>query len=116
MGLDSNVYLVELSQVVNDFQFTGYKEEFYYWRKNWGIHHAVRRVFIRKGGNVNINQFNCDYVRLNLDDILFLERDMDWVDLYVDGKSSFRKDFDFFRKAKKTLSKNNYALYFMSWY
>lgn len=116
MGLDSHVYLVELSKVVNDFQFTGDKEQFYYWRKNWGIHHAMRRVFMRKGGDVNKNQFNCDYIRLNLEDVLFLEKDMDWVDLYSNGKSSYKEDFDFFRKAKRTLSKNNCTLYFTSWY
>ena len=116
MGLDSHVYVAKLSQVVNDFEFTGEREEFYYWRKNWGMHHAMRRVFMRKGGDVNKSQFNCDYIRLNLDDILFLEKDTDWMDLHSDYRSSHKEDLDFFKKAKKRLSQNDCALYFMSWY
>ena len=126
MGLDSHVYSVKLSDVIDDFSFKGSEKtlslvEFFYWRKNFGIPNAMKRIFIRKGGDANINQFNCDYVRLELSDIEFLKNDTDWLDecysqnceetIFMDGS-----DREFFCKAEAFLKQNTHALYFLSWY
>ena len=127
MGLDSYVYKVKLFDVIDNFSYKGSEEggrdtnEFFYWRKNYGIHNVMKRVFIRKGGDYNLNQFNCDYVRIELSDIEFLKRDACWLDEFYSKNfkevvEENNRDLEFFCRAEEFLKKNTHALYFYSWY
>jgi len=113
MGLDSHVYSVPLESVINDFDFHDRhgSQELFYWRKHHDMHQFMKRLFISKGGDMK-NGFNCENIRITLDDILLLEQDMDWYD---EEPSAFKRDLKFISEAKIALADNK-ALYFTSWY
>ena len=117
MGLDSHCYAVKLGDVIDDFSFkeNSQKEEIMYWRKHFPLHRWATRLFKRKGGDMSQHQFNCEYVRITLEDLEFLKDDMDWLDEYPYQKSDY-DDFAFIDKATFYLNSLKKALYFTSWY
>lgn len=119
MGLDSFIKIVNLEHVIDDFEFSKDSKqiEFEYWRKHHPLHGWMRRLFVRKGGDVSINQFNCDYVRVTIEDLESLKNDMDWHDEYGEQYDHEYNDFKFVAKAISFLERNpDKALYFYSWY
>jgi biotin synthase-related radical SAM superfamily protein len=117
MGLDSWVYSVDLENVIDDFSFEKEGEaitsqEIAYWRKHNVLHTWMKKLFIKKGGDISVDQFNCDYIRLTLKDIENLENDADWID----EDPSHEEDLKFINEAKLILQEGNKALYFTSWY
>ena len=117
MGLDSHCYAVRLEDVIDDFSFKQGTDslEVMYWRKHFPIHRWATRLFKRKGGDTSQHQFNCEYVRITLEDLEFLKDDMDWLDEYPYQKSDY-DDFKFIKKAEEVLKQGERALYFTSWY
>lgn len=115
MGMDSNVYAVPLDCVIDDFSFKeGASSEgsFFYWRKHYDMHNWMKRLFIKKGGDYSVDQFNCNYIRLTMEDIEELEKSMDWYEEYPD---QYSQDLRFINEAKIYLN-DGYAIYFLSWY
>ena len=115
--MDSWVYTMDIANAIDDFTFNkedipAERRELMYWRKHHDLHKWMKRLFIQKGGDVIPNQFNCDYVRLVMEDIERLEQDMHWVD---EDPSCYENDMDFIQMAKRELNDGK-ALYFSSWY
>jgi hypothetical protein len=120
MGLDSFIKVVDLKDVIDDFFFStkhGEETEFKYWRKHKPLHDWMRRLFVKKGGDPLVNQFNCEYVRVTIEDLEFLKNDMDWHDEYGDSYDHEYNDFKFIDEAISFLKRNpDKAMYFYSWY
>jgi hypothetical protein len=117
MGLDSNVYVVRTEFVIDDFSFQKSTDEeslrsMFYWRKHHDLHQWMKKLFIKKGGDFCLNQFNCEFIRLTLEDIQLLENDMEW---YEEQPEAYNDDIRFIREAKIYLQ-DGYSLYFSSWY
>lgn len=120
MGLDSYLKYVPLEAVIDDFTFNEQScemEEFKYWRKHQHLHDWMKRLFIKKGGDYSANQFNCEYVRVTLEDLNHLKNDMDWVDEQGSGWYHWDDDISFIKQAISFLEDNpEKAFYFYSWY
>ena len=115
MGMDSNVYAVPIDCVIDDFSFEekGNSEGgFFYWRKHHDMHNWMKKLFIKKGGDFSKHQFNCEYIRLTMEDIEDLEKNMDW---YEEQPEPYYQDFRFISEAKIYLN-DGFAIYFVSWY
>jgi nicotinic acid phosphoribosyltransferase len=116
MGLDSYCYSVNLKDVIDDFHIAEncQKQEVMYWRKHHELHKWATRLFVRKGGDLK-NGFNCEYIRITLEDLDFLEKDMDWLDEHPFDEWDY-DDFKFIREAREILLEGKKGLYFYSWY
>lgn len=81
MGLDMYVYQVKQCLDNTDFEpaLLDFDEEFMYWRKNRFLHNWIfENVYIPKKKAINdaIGDFNCEFVRLNIYDLLRLKKDI----------------------------------------
>ena len=121
MGLDSYMKIVEIKDVIDDFSFKRNETtiEFKYWRKHQHLHNFMRRLFIKKGGDISISQFNCQHIRVTIEDLDFLANDMDWHEVSDSTMDyySVLDDVQFIKDSKYFLLNNpDKAMYFYSWY
>ena len=119
MGLDSFLKYVDIEHAIDDLTVSkdGKMIEFEYWRKHQPLHNWMRRLFVRKGGDLTAHQFNCENVRVTIDDLESLKNDMDWHDEFGDQYDHEYNDFKFIDEAISFLKRNpDKAMYFYSWY
>lgn len=77
MGLDMYAYRVSKEQVVNDFEFNTNQDpvnDIAYWRKFNALHGWMERLYRDRGGPKE--SFNCAPIRLHLEDLDQLQRDI----------------------------------------
>lgn len=77
MGLDMYAYRVKKEYVVNDFEFNSDQdpaEDMAYWRKFNALHGWMERLYRDRGGPKD--SFNCAPIRLHLEDLDQLQRDI----------------------------------------
>jgi hypothetical protein len=77
MGLDMYAYRVGKEHVVNDFEFNSDQDganDIAYWRKFNALHGWMERLYRERGGPKE--SFNCAPLRLHLEDLDQLQRDI----------------------------------------
>lgn len=77
MGLDMYAYRVKKEYVVNDFEFNSDQdpaEDLAYWRKFNALHGWMEELYKNRGGPKE--SFNCAPIRLHLEDLDQLQRDI----------------------------------------
>jgi hypothetical protein len=77
MGLDMYAYRVKKEYAVNDFEFNSDQdpiEDLAYWRKFNALHAWMGRLYKDRGGPKE--SFNCAPIRLHLEDLNRLQRDI----------------------------------------
>jgi hypothetical protein len=77
MGLDMYAYRVSKEHVVNDFEFNTNQDpvdDMAYWRKFNALHGWMERLYRERGGPKE--SFNCAPLRLYLEDLDKLQRDI----------------------------------------
>jgi hypothetical protein len=80
MGLDMYAWRVKAEDAIGDFEVASDDEgsnkvqELFYWRKHHDLHGWMERLYRAKGGTKE--SFNCVKVRLTMDDLNLLERDI----------------------------------------
>ena len=77
MGLDMYAYRVSKEHVVNDFEFNSDQDganDIAYWRKFNALHGWMESLYRDRGGPKE--SFNCAPLRLHLEDLDQLERDI----------------------------------------
>jgi len=99
------------------------KEEIYYWRKHHDLHGWMQSLYSSKGGKDE--QFNCNTVRLTLEDLDVLEKDLREHQLpettgFFFGNNppdeeTIAADLEFIEKARGYIN-NGYAVYYDSWW
>ena len=129
MGLDMYAFVrkggkeSETNKLSVDFQAEDADEEFFYWRKHPNLHGWMESLYLGKGGSNE--EFNCNSVRLTLEDLDKLELDIRDRRLpetsgFFFGESSgdqdqVNNDLDFVRQAKGLLNQG-YMVYYTSWW
>jgi hypothetical protein len=85
------------------------KIEVWYWRKNHALHEWMGRLYDSKGGTDP--QFNCNNVRINLEDLDELEKAI------LTGLIEEDIDYDllFILKAREYIN-NGFAIFYDSWW
>lgn len=99
--------------------------EFYYWRKHHDLHGWMKQLYRAKGGKDH--QFNCNTVRLTLDDLRELERAVNeegavlpvttgffFGDNPPDSKSR-KGDLAFIKEARRLIAAGE-AVWYDSWW
>ena len=122
MGLDMYAYSVDpegLGNKQTDVELPEVKNEFFYWRKHPNLHGWMHDLYKRKGGANE--EFNCDNVRLDLDDLDELERDL----LALPETAGFffgastpedtERDREFIAKAREQIAEGS-AVFYTSWW
>lgn len=99
------------------------KEEIYYWRKHHDLHGWMENLYIKKGGKDS--QFNCNTVRLTLEDLDELENDLRQHNLpettgFFFGNNppdeeTIVADLEFIEKARSYIN-DGYAVFYDSWW
>jgi len=125
MGLDQYAYRVKKSAIVNDFRFNDDNDEdctrLYYWRKVPALQGFMEKLYYDKGGE---DTFNCEYVRLTMDDLEKLENAVtnDKMPIHTTGfffgkhyEEDMKWVLDFVEKAKAVI-KDGDAVYYSSWW
>jgi len=77
MGLDMYAYRVKKEHIVNDFEFNSDQdpaEDLAYWRKFNALHGWMEELYRDRGGPKE--SFNCAPIRLHLEDLDQLQRDI----------------------------------------
>lgn len=107
---ETDVVLSEEGLEKGHLNFPCLKEELYYWRKNHSLHDWMGNLYNSKGGTDPM--FNCNNVRITLEDLDELEKhvmcgnlDKDWED----------EDVLFIIKAREKIQ-DGYALFYDSWW
>ena len=126
MGLDMYAWRVKAENAVGDFDFNGNDEnkpiELFYWRKHHDLHGWMENLYASKGGD---HEFNCIPVRLTLEDLDNLEKDIRskmlpetrgffFGDNPPDEESNLR-DLDFIDEARVAIEAGD-AVYYDSWW
>lgn len=127
MGLDQYAYRVRKEAATNDVRFEGEIngertwEEIYYWRKVPALQGFMEKLYYEKGGE---DTFNCENVRLTLDDLDKLKYAVlnDEMPVTTEGfffgkhyDSDMPSVLDFVEKAKKAIEEGD-AVYYSSWW
>lgn len=117
---------VKAENAVGDFDFNGNDEnkpiELFYWRKHHDLHGWMENLYASKGGD---HEFNCIPVRLTLEDLDNLEKDIRskmlpetrgffFGDNPPDEESNLR-DLDFIEAARDAIEAGD-AVYYDSWW
>ena len=117
---------VKAENAVGDFDFNGNDEnkpiELFYWRKHHDLHGWMENLYASKGGD---HEFNCIPVRLTLEDLDNLEKDIRskmlpetrgffFGDNPPDEESNLR-DLDFIEEARDAIEAGD-AVYYDSWW
>ncbi len=129
MGLDMYANRVAAEYAVDDFTIgesdgdTSHAEEIFYWRKHHDLHGWMERLYRAKGGDAD--SFNCVYVRLTLEDLDRLEKDVLAFNLpqttgFFFGNNppdedSVLNDMKFISQAKTAIAMGD-AVYYSSWW
>lgn len=129
MGLDMYAHRIAAEHAIDDFTVArdendmSYAEEIFYWRKHHDLHGWMERLYRRKGGDAE--SFNCVKVRLTMEDLDALERDVLNGNLppttgFFFGNNppdedSVRQDMEFISKAKTAIAMGD-AVYYDSWW
>jgi hypothetical protein len=132
MGLDMYLFAVDASKVGDtqiDVSFKDLElkddqvEELAYWRKHHDLHGWMQNLYIEKGGKDP--QFNCNKVRLELEDLDALENDIKGKELpettgFFFGENppddeSDNYDLDIIKKARAAI-KDGKAVFYDSWW
>lgn len=127
MGLDQYAYRVRKEAVKNDLGFEheidGEEtwERIYYWRKVPALQGFMEELYYKKGGE---DTFNCEYVRLDLEDLERLKNAVENNNMPIHTTGFFfGKHYDedmpsvlkFVDKAKEVIE-NGDAVYYSSWW
>lgn len=124
MGLDQYAYKVANVKSLTDLTFPEgamVDRDFDYWRKFYGLQNWMEDLYHEKGGR---EEFNCMPVRLTLQDLDRLERDMQKDDFYEDRigdtleeekKHTVEHLEEFIKNAREALAEG-YAVYYDSWW
>ena len=128
MGLDMYAFRVAKQYATGDFEIAKTNEdvqheEIMYWRKHHDLHGWMERLYRVKGGDKP--SFNCVPVRLTMEDLNNLERDI------LDNKlpetqgfffgtnppdeESMKQDMEFIGKAKIAIAQGD-EIYYDSWW
>jgi hypothetical protein len=123
MGLD--MYAWKTKTPVDDFSTEGEKEELCYWRKHHDLHGWMFNLYKNKGGTKEEFDFNCQPVRLTLEDLGQLREDIEMYHLPTTtgfffgnnppDEDSVKYDLDFIEKAERAI-KDGFAVYYDSWW
>lgn len=130
MGLDMYAYTFPAEAVdgegETDVQVKSIQpEELHYWRKHHNLHGWMQMLYEHKGGQDE--QFNCNNVRLHLEDLDELEKTVkeegavlpDTVDFFFGDyppDNEYRKDdLEFIRKAREAIAQGK-AVFYDSWW
>lgn len=99
------------------------KEEIHYWRKHHDLHGWMHNLYVEKGGKDE--QFNCNNVRLTLEDLDVLEKDIRTHALpettgfffgnNPPNEDSIANDIEFIEKARNYIN-DGYAVFYDSWW
>jgi hypothetical protein len=130
MGLDMFAWRVKHADALSDFEIAknedgdGHKvEEFFYWRKHHDLHGWMEKLYRSKGGDKQM--FNCVPVRLTLEDLDTLQKDIFsgtlpqtqgffFGDNPPDDESK-QQDLQFIGAAKEIIRQGD-AVYYDSWW
>jgi len=129
MGLDMFAWRVKAEDAIGDFEVASNDEgsnkvqELFYWRKHHDLHGWMERLYHAKGGPKE--SFNCVKVRLTMDDLNLLERDVlnnrlpetqgFFFGVNPPDDYSKNQDMEFIAKAKVAISEGD-AVYYDSWW
>lgn len=129
MGLDMYAWRVKSEDAVGDFEIARdeneckIKEELFYWRKHHDLHGWMENLYRNKGGTEE--SFNCIPVRLTMEDLDRLEKDVLGYELpettgFFFGNNppdsdSTANDMQFIAKAKQAIAEGD-AVYYDSWW
>lgn len=126
MGLDQYAFRVKKEAVINDLKFehkidgVDTCEEIYYWRKVPNLQGWMENLYRNKGGE---EVFNCEYVRLDADDLENLRQDVINGELPETTGFFFGRHYEedmptileFVDKAKQVIAEGD-AVYYSSWW
>lgn len=125
MGLDMYAYFVDPRNAISDEECRlayGQVENFY-WRKNHQLHNWIEKLWEKRTGNTNRSDFNCAKIRLYEKDIDELEKAIktwkvdDSEPFSCEKYTSYLKERDLrFCRAAKEAIKDEYAVYYDSWW
>ena len=131
MGLDMYAYRVGKEHVVNDFEFNSDQDganDIAYWRKFNALHGWMERLYRERGGPKE--SFNCAPLRLHLEDLDQLQRDigenkLEPTEGFFFGDDSYSqdvwedynkdRDLKFIKDAREYL-KDGYRILYSSWW
>jgi hypothetical protein len=129
MGLDMYAWRVKSTDALGDFEIARdaddckIKEELFYWRKHHDLHGWMERLYREKGGTDE--SFNCIPVRLTMEDLDRLEKDVLGYKLpettgFFFGNNppdpdSVEQDMQFIARAKTAVASGD-AVYYDSWW
>ena len=125
MGLDMYAFFVEKKDAISDekCRLAYGQVEDYYWRKDYNLHDWIEKLWEKRTGNTDRNNFNCVQIRLYKEDIEGLEKAINTWKIDDSEPFSFDKytsnmkkhDLQFCQEAKKAI-KDGYAVYYDSWW
>lgn len=132
MGLDMYAFAVKESELPEDVRNLETdvklgegieKTEVHYWRKHHDLHGWMQNLYMEKGGK-NV-EFNCDTVRLTLEDLDSLEKDLRSQNLpetsgFFFGNNppndeTIVEDLEFIEQARSFIN-DGYAVFYDSWW
>jgi hypothetical protein len=130
MGLDMYAFRVRAEDALGDFEIAKTDdesrvecEEIMYWRKHHDLHGWMEQLYRAKGGTKE--SFNCVPVRLTMEDLQDLEKDVLADNLpqtqgffFGDNppdEESMLHDMEFISKAKVAIARGD-AIYYDSWW
>jgi hypothetical protein len=126
MGLDMYAFRVKAADAVGDFEIAKIEDkhdEIMYWRKHHDLHGWMEQLYRAKGGVKE--SFNCIPVRLTMEDLQDLEKDVLSNNLpqtqgFFFGtnppdEESKLQDMEFIGKAKIAIAEGD-AVYYDSWW
>ena len=124
MGLDMWVYQTSkdnLSEDLTDIIDVNKLVQVWYWRKHPNLHGWFEKLYREKGGNCE--EFNCEYVKVVIDDINKLEEILKEDELPI-ANGCFSVEYEpyrvkyylqFIRKARNVLKEGNCLVYCSFW-
>ena len=125
MGLDMFVRTYDVDCAETDVVFAEEikSEELQYWRKHHDLHGWMESLYREKGGKEE--EFNCVNVRLNVEDLDRLEKDLVENKLpHTEGfffgnnppdSESLAEDLQFIANAREAINKGK-SVYYSSWW
>lgn len=125
MGLDMYAFFVGKKNAISDekCRLAYGQVENYYWRKDYNLHNWIEKLWEKRTGNTDRNNFNCVQIRLYKEDIEGLEKAINTWKIDDSEPFSSKKytsnmkehDLQFCQEAKKVI-KDGYAVYYDSWW
>jgi len=129
MGLDMYAWRVRNENAISDFEVArdeddgSLVDELHYWRKHHDLHGWMEKLYYKKGGDAD--SFNCVKMRLTMEDLDQLEKDVlanklpETTGFFFGNnppdEDSIRYDMEFIGKAKAAIA-GGMAVYYDSWW